>query len=42
MRDALISTCKQINEIHDLKALRRIAGYDECQFDYSVFAPRPR
>jgi CRP-like cAMP-binding protein len=40
-REALLSTSKQIIEIHDLEALRRIAGCDECQFDGSVFGPPP-
>ncbi len=40
-REAMISTRKQIIEIHDLAALRRIAGCDECQFDCSVFGFPP-
>ena len=40
-RQLLVSTCKQIIEIHDLEALRRIAGCDECQFDCSVFGSPP-
>ena len=40
-REALVSTTNQIVEIHDLDAMRQIAGCDECQFDCSVFGPPP-